>query len=110
MEEIELPYELDYNTVPRNSKTFELDWEKLNYNGYYKSYAFYASKFSGDFSSIPGFEQVIEEMVKNSKYPLEGWIERQEFSNDKVEEIDEVKLSGSDTDISEFKDSKQVSQ
>ncbi len=106
---MELQHGLQYDMTPRRMRDYQIDWDKLNYNGYYKSHDFYASKFTGDYSHIPGFDKIIEEMAKNGKTLCEEWNERQQFSNDKVEEVNDNE-GGPNTDISEFKDSGQVSQ
>ncbi len=102
-QEFEIPPEMTYN-VPSLKRNETIDWEKLNYNESYKSYGFYASKFTGDYSHIPGFDKIIENMAKNAKYPLEGWLIRQQKSTD----ILEHDIKESDTNIIEFKDSEQV--
>ncbi len=78
--------------------------DKVNYNQYYKSPEFFNSKFTGDPSSIPGWDKIIEEMVKNSVYPIEGWIIRQ---NKNVDDIytDEHKHN---TDILELENGVKV--
>lgn len=100
-----LPFELDYRLPEVKQRdpyyNMELDLDKVNYNQYYKSPEFFNSKFTGDPSNIPGWEKIIEEMVKNAKYPIEGWIIRQNKNNDDNIYIDEHKL---DSDILEFKD------
>ena len=39
-----------------------LDWSKLQYNNIYKSYEYFESRFSGDYSHIPGFDKIIQNM------------------------------------------------
>ena len=53
-----------------------IDWSKLLYNNYYKSFEFHASRFPPGFESIPGFVQIIQEIADNAKTPLEVYEER----------------------------------
>ena len=52
----------------------QIDPRKISYTSYYQSYDFYESKFKGDYSSIPGFDKVIENIsnlaIENNKTPL----------------------------------------
>ena len=52
----------------------QIDPRKISYTDYYQSYDFYESKFKGDYSSIPGFDKVIENFsnlaIENNKTPL----------------------------------------
>ena len=50
-------YDIDKNIV-------QIDPQKISYYDYYQSYDFHESKFKGDYSSIPGFDKVIENMSK----------------------------------------------
>ena len=51
-----------------------IDPRKITYTNYYQSYDFYESKFQGDYSTIPVFYKVIENMaelaVQNNNTPL----------------------------------------
>ena len=53
----------------------QIDPRKISYNDYYRSYDFYESKFKGDYSSIPGFDKLIENIsqiaIENNKTPLQ---------------------------------------
>jgi hypothetical protein len=48
----------------------EIDWEKVKYNTFYKSFEYTASKFPPGFESIPGFDKVIEMNIPKCS-PLE---------------------------------------
>jgi hypothetical protein len=48
----------------------EIDWEKVRYNTFYKSFEYTASKFPAGFQSIPGFDKVIEMNIPKCS-PLE---------------------------------------
>lgn len=90
-----IPFELDYR-LPEAKQIGEyynmvLDMDKVNYNEYYRSAEFFNSKFTGDPSSIPAWDKIIEEFVRNAKYPIEGWILRQKNINDII--IDEHELN-----------------
>mmetsp|Transcript_20953 Transcript_20953/g.21628 ORF Transcript_20953/g.21628 Transcript_20953/m.21628 type:complete len:87 (-) Transcript_20953:203-463(-) len=39
-----------------------LDWSQLQYNNIYRSYDYFASKFRGDYSNIPGFDKVLQQI------------------------------------------------
>ena len=61
----------------------QIDPKKISYTDYYQSYEFYESKFNGNYSSILGFDKVIENMCKvaieNNNTPLD---ELKKLSND----------------------------
>ena len=46
-------------------------WNQLQYQQIYKSTEYVASKFSGDFSNITGFDKIIENIAMNTMTPLE---------------------------------------
>jgi hypothetical protein len=54
----------------------QLDWSKLQYNNIYKSYDYFESRFSGDYSHILGFDKIIEKMANHSLTPLEEMEQR----------------------------------
>ena len=84
------------------SETFNVpsivDWNQLQYQTMYKSPEYIASKFSGDFSHLPGFDKVIEYLAKNTKTPLDELLSRYNI-------IDEQQEDGNDTNLSEFQNS-----
>lgn len=106
-----IPFELDYRLPEKKMRdpyyNMELDMDKVNYNEYYKSEEFFNSKFSGDPSNIPGWEKIIENMIRNSKYPVEGWIYRQQQQNKNENDMyrDEPELN---TDIFKLEDSIEI--
>lgn len=105
LEENFLPYDLDYR-LPEVKQVdqyynMKLDMDKVNYNEYYKSPEFFNSKFTGDPSNITGWDKIIEEFVKNAKYPIEGWLVRQNKNENDIY-TDEHKLN---PDFLELKDS-----
>mmetsp|Transcript_5505 Transcript_5505/g.5650 ORF Transcript_5505/g.5650 Transcript_5505/m.5650 type:complete len:97 (-) Transcript_5505:362-652(-) len=54
-----------------------VDWNQLQYQNKYHSYDYVASKFPGDWSNIPGFDKVIEQISdENQLTPLEEMQER----------------------------------
>ena len=62
----------------------QIDPRKISYTDYYQSYDFYESKFKGaDYSSIPGFDKVIENIsqmaIENNKTPLKELEELEEL-------------------------------
>ena len=50
-----------------NSKynQIDLDWSQLQYNSFYHTYNFIASEFRGDYSNIPEFGKIIENISTN---------------------------------------------
>ena len=56
-----------FNFVKPQPET--IDWEKVAYNAFYKSYDFHASKLPTGYEQIPGFDQVIQAMADNSLLP-----------------------------------------
>jgi hypothetical protein len=72
---------LDKQIVPsclhfQLEETDNINWDKVSYNDYYKSFDFFASKFPNGWQSIPGFDKVIEEMAINAPSPLDEMKER----------------------------------
>ncbi len=110
VEEIEIPFELDYRLPEKKIRdpyyNMDLDMDKVNYNQYYKSPEFFNSKFTGDPSNIPGWDKIIEDMVRNSKFPVEGWIYRQQNNNENDMYRDEH--NELNTDIFEQQDSIKI--
>ena len=53
----------------------QIDPRKISYTNYYQSYDFYESEFKGDYSSIPDFDKLIENIsqlaIENNKTPLQ---------------------------------------
>jgi hypothetical protein len=62
-----IPNEFFYNTEIRKN----IDFYKLYYNDYYKSPDYIASKLPIGWESIPGFDQVIEEMANMTFLPMQ---------------------------------------
>ena len=56
----------------------KLDENCVMYNNLYKSFGFYEAKFPAGYDNIPGFEQVIENIVEHSqnKTPLDELLAR----------------------------------
>lgn len=76
-----------------------LDWDKLQYNNLYKSYDYFDSRFSGDYSHIPGFDLIIMKMAEDALTPFE---EMQHRISEALLYNDDKRI---DSNISEFKDS-----
>ena len=72
-----LPPELDFSI----KKELEIDWEKVKYNSFYKSFEYAASKFPDGFENIPCFDKIIEASIPK-KTPLQEILERQEIKID----------------------------
>lgn len=62
-----IPNEFFYNTEIKKN----IDFYKLYYNDYYKSPDYIASKFPIGWESIPGFDQVIQDISKMTLSPIE---------------------------------------
>jgi hypothetical protein len=64
----------------------QIDPRKISYTDYYQSYEFYESKFDKNYSLIPGFDKVIENMskvaIESNKTPLQEIEEKKLISND----------------------------
>ena len=84
----------DFSIKPQVSK---VDWSKLQYNNLYKSFDYFDSRFSGDYSHIPGFDQIIEKMAQNASTPLK---EMEQRISEAVLYNNEQRI---DSDISQFK-------
>ena len=80
------------------AKPLVVDWNQLQYQQIYKSTEYVASKFSGDFSNITGFNKIIENIAMNTMTPLQELLSRYNIANEQQEDRD-------DTDISEFQNS-----
>ena len=93
-----LPKELDYNK--EDEATEEEYWAKIQYNTFYKDHYYYINKFPNPqaFMNLPGAKDIINEMIENSKTPLEEILERQVHITQKPEikeykRTDSIKLS-----------------
>ena len=75
-----------------------VDWNKLQYQNIYHTPEYVASKFSGIYSNIPGFDKIIDKIAINTLTPLEELISRYNIANEQQEDRD-------DTNISEFQNS-----
>lgn len=62
-----LPNQLNFS---KTNFQEEIDWEKVSYNTFYKSFEYTASKFPPGFQNIPGFDKVIEMSIPKCS-PLE---------------------------------------
>lgn len=77
-----------------------VDWSKLQYNNIYKSFDYFDSRFTCDYSHIPGFDIIIKKMAEQALTPFE---EMQQRISDALLYNDDERFS---SNISEFKDSK----
>jgi hypothetical protein len=74
-----LPKELNFNIID----TDQIDWSKVRYNSFYRSYEFAESKFPSGYENISGFDKVIESCICQQS-PLDEMNER---INSKLEEM-----------------------
>lgn len=58
-----LPFELDLS----NGFRPVIDWEKLKYNAFYRSYEFYADRYKNEIKGIPYFYKVVEKIVEQKE-------------------------------------------
>ena len=72
-----LPDNFKFGETFANSTKTVIDLNKLKYNAFYKSFEYHASKFPDGYSSIAGFDKIIESIADNSKTPLEEMIDRE---------------------------------
>jgi hypothetical protein len=80
LNEGKLPTEFYDMIYPQQKENINIDWNKVQYNSFYKSYDYFDGRFKCDYSHIQGFDKVIEEIAKNNshKTPLDEILERQE--------------------------------
>lgn len=77
-----------------------VDWSKLQYTNIYQTYDYFDSRFSGNYSHIPGFNLIIQKMADKALTPYE---EIQQRISDALLYNDDER---NDSSFSEFKDSK----
>ncbi len=73
-----LPKGFDFSVI----NTDTIDFNKIKYNAFYKSYEFAESKFANGYGSIPGFEKIIESCICQQS-PLEEYNDRVESKIEK---------------------------
>ena len=99
---IEIEIDVINNPMFQWSDTLNLpqvvDWNQLQYQNIYHTPEYVASKFLGNFSNIPGFDKIIENIAMNTMTPLEELLSRYNIANEQQEDRD-------DTDISQFQNS-----
>ena len=81
-----IPPELNFSGTMNNN----VDWEQVRYNAFYKSADYFLSKFPPGFENLPGVDNIIEDIILNSKSPLEEMKEREKKSILEIWE-DEIK-------------------
>ena len=79
-----LPDELNFTLSPPD----EIDWEKVQYNTFYRTKEYLIGKMPNPdaFVNLPGADIIIEDMINNSKTPLEEMLERQLIITEPTEE------------------------
>jgi len=75
-----------------------VDWNQLQFQNIYKTPEYVASKFTGDFSHLSGFDKIIENIAMKTTTPLEELLSRYNIANEQQEDRD-------DTNISQFQNS-----
>ena len=80
IEEHEIEIDVINNPMFQWSDTLNLpqvvDWNQLQYQNVYHTPEYVASKFLGNFSNIPGFDKIIENIAMNTMTPLEELLSR----------------------------------
>jgi hypothetical protein len=61
-----IPDELNFTEQPVQ----DIDYNKIKYNAFYRSYEFAASKFPPGYEQIPGFDKIIDS-CRSTMTPLE---------------------------------------
>jgi hypothetical protein len=90
LEKGELPIEFYDLIYPKEKKEeITIDWEKVKYNSFYRSFDYYNARFSCDYSHITGFDKVIQSIADKNKEksPLDEILERQKVVEENIEEI-----------------------
>ena len=84
-----LPPELNFTGIINDN----IDWEKVKYNAFYRSPEYFLNQFPPGFENLPGADKIIDEMILNSKSPLEEMKEREKESIQKIWEEEIKNLS-----------------
>lgn len=58
-----VPSELDYS----NHNDGTIDWNKVLYNSFYRSYEFYEKRYAKEIAGIPGFDQVVHNIAETKE-------------------------------------------
>ena len=102
IEEYEIEIDIVNNPMFQWNETLNLpsivDWNQLQYQNIYKTSEYVASKFLGNYSNIPGFDIIIENIAMKTITPLDELISRYNIANEQQEDRD-------DTNISQFQNS-----
>ena len=80
------PRELDFNED--NNRHITIDYEKVKYNAFYKTYDYSASKFSAGCESLPNFDKVVTACIPKFT-PLEEYLQK-ELEAQAKEELEEL--------------------
>jgi len=59
-----VPPELDFSNKLQESN---IDWNKVLYNSFYRSYEFYEKRYAKEIAGIPGFDQVVRDLVETKE-------------------------------------------
>jgi hypothetical protein len=76
-----IPNQLNY----KEQKPDEIDWDKVRYNSFYRSFEFTEQKFPPGHECIPGFDKVIESCIP-TKSPLQEIEERSQVEKQIIEQ------------------------
>ena len=54
---------------------------KVKYNAFYKTREYFLNKLPKGFESLPGWENIIDKMIEETKSPLQEMLERKKAEN-----------------------------
>jgi len=79
-----LPPQLNFLVEPPD----EIDWAKVQYNTFYRNPDYHIGKMPNPeaFRNLPGSDLIIQNIIDTTKTPLEEILERQQNSNENLEE------------------------
>jgi len=79
----ELPDEINY-TKSNSNQT--IDWDKVRYQSFYRTFDFQAQRLPQGWESIAGFDKVIQKLADTAKTPLEE-LETRQAKKESLEQI-----------------------
>ena len=76
-----LPDSLNFSLKP---KTEHIDYQKIQYNAFYKTFEYWSNKFPEGHQSIPGFDKIIHSLAENAITPLQYLNQLNNFEEEEV--------------------------
>ncbi len=97
LEQYEIEIDVLNNPMFQWTETLNLpsivDWNQLQYQNIYKTSEYVASKFLGNYSNIPGFDKIIENIAMKTLSALDELISRYNIANEQQEDRDDTNIS-----------------